>query len=213
MRIRKRTWTEEELLTSPVLIEPEDIERLDERFGRSAPIYLELGCGKGRFIGLMAQKYPDINFLGVERAKKVLAMALRKHRISPSPNVRFVNMDAEELLEHLEPESVSAIFVNFCDPWPGRKKWAKRRLTHRRFLGVYQKLLKQGKLCFKTDNRELFDFSVEEIKEAGWILDKITYDLHETPQEIMTEYETKFVAQGMKIYYLEAHPPGKEGQM
>ncbi len=211
MRIRKKAWTEKEISQSEALIKPETLKTapLSEIFGNNNPIYLEIGCGKGGFIIQNALKYPEINFIGLERSMKVLAIALRKHReiAEPPKNLIFLNMDAGALLDTFTEKSFGRIYINFCDPWPGRLKWAKRRLTHRGFLQTYRKLLNDGTVCFRTDDVPLFEFSVTEFTEDGWQLLNVSRDLHTTNMpEIMTEYEQKFSSQGKPINGLEARP-------
>ena len=180
-------------------------------FGNKHPIYIEIGMGKGRFIMEMAKQHPDINFIGIERYSSVLLRAIEKfdtEEYKDLKNVRFVCMDARNVAEVFAENEVSRIYLNFSDPWP-KARHAKRRLTSTEFLERYEKILKPGGLLeFKTDNTPLFNFSLEQIKEAGWILRNFTYDLHHHEEmnrdNVMTEYEEKFAAKGNPINKLIA---------
>lgn len=174
-------------------------------FGNNNPVYIEIGMGKGRFIIDNAIKNPQINYVGIEKYSSVLLRAIQKidgMEEKPS-NVRFLCMDATEITEAFAKGEVDRIYLNFSDPWP-KDRHAKRRLPSREFLARYDVILKSdGVLEFKTDNRQLFDFAVEELKPAGWKAVEITYDLHADARlnegNIMTEYEEKFSALGNPI--------------
>lgn len=180
-------------------------------FGNDRPIRIEIGMGKGRFLLNMAKTYPNINFIGIERYSSVLLRAVEKfdtEEFSDLPNIRFVCMDARELPEVFAEPEVDRIYLNFSDPWP-KSRHAKRRLTSTEFLSRYEKVLPpQGLVEFKTDNTPLFDFSLEQVKEAGWTLQAFTYDLHHNKElnkeNIMTEYEEKFSSKGNPINKLIA---------
>ena len=183
---------------------PETLKgRWKEQFPAVRPLYIEIGMGKGRFIMEMAARNPDINFLGIERYSSVLLRALQKMEQTPLPNLKFICMDAAELEEVFAPGEVSRIYLNFSDPWP-KDRHAKRRLTSRQFFFRYHNILaKDGRLEFKTDNQDLFSFSLEEIPLAGWRLDAFTRDLHRDPVlnegNIMTEYEEMISSLGKPI--------------
>lgn len=180
-------------------------------FGDRHPIYIEIGMGKGQFILNMAKAHPDVNFIGIERYSSVLLRALEKfdtEEYEALTNIRFVCMDARNVEEVFVPEEVDKIFLNFSDPWP-KARHAKRRLTSKQFFERYDKILAfDGVVEFKTDNRELFDFSLEQVELAGWVLLAKTYDLHNDPTlsrgNVMTEYEEKFSGQGHPIHKLIA---------
>lgn len=179
-----------------------------EAFPLQQPLHIEIGMGKGRFVMDMASLHPEINYLGIERYSSVLLRALQKMELQPLPNVKFICMDAAEIDQIFAPGEAARIYLNFSDPWP-KDRHAKRRLTSRRFLAMYDKILaKDGRLEFKTDNRDLFSFSLEEIPEAGWRLDAVTEDLHHdamlNKDNVMTEYEEKFSLLGNPIYKLVA---------
>lgn len=177
-------------------------------FPLSQPLHIEIGMGKGRFLMDMATAHPDINYVGIERYSSVLLRALQKMELSPLPNLRFVCMDATEIADVFDKGEVDRIYLNFSDPWP-KDRHAKRRLTSRQFFNRYDQILaKEGHLEFKTDNQDLFTFSLEEIPEAGWHLDASTRDLHHeellNQGNIMTEYEEKFSSMGNPICKLIA---------
>jgi len=205
MRIRKKPWAPQELADNPLILRnPESYAlKMPEYFGNDNPIHLEIGSGKGRFIIQCAARNPDINHIAMEREEQVMAIAARLARESDG-SLLFLNLDAQELLEYFKPGDISRLYINFCDPWHRRKKWAKRRLTHINFLSIYEKL-EIPEIYFKTDNRILFEFSINQFSEAGWLMKNISLDLHKSGMEdnIMTEYEEKFSAHG-PIYRLEA---------
>ena len=178
-----------------------------EIFGNDNPIHLEIGCGKGSFISETARRNTDINFVALEKIPDVIVMAVEKAAEENISNIRFVQGDAAYLQYAFKPQSLDCIYINFCDPWL-KTKQHKRRLTHSNFLNIYNFILKTGgKVCFKTDNRELFDFSLEEIeKHPAFILQNVTFDLHNSGFEgnVVTEYEYKFSSAGMPIHRLEA---------
>lgn len=175
-------------------------------FGNNNPIHIEIGCGKGNFITGMAKLNTDINYIAIERVEDVIVTAMEKTRNMELVNVKFVSLDANMLEDFFSPEEISRIYLNFSDPWP-KKRHAKRRLTHKIFLDKYKRLLKNGDMiCFKTDNRSLFEFSLNSFAEENFKLSNISLDLHNSDFEgnVMTEYEKKFSDAGMPIYRLEA---------
>lgn len=180
----------------------------EKLFGNNNPLRIEIGCGKGDFITGTAKKEPNVNFLAVERVSDVLVTAAEKVKNSELKNVRVCCIDAKELAEIFGEGSIDRIYLNFSDPWP-KSRHEKRRLTYRSFLAIYKKILKPGgAVYFKTDNRGLFDFSVEEFKEFGLKLDKLTYDLHNSEcfeSNVMTEYEKRFSSMGVPINRVEAY--------
>ncbi|MBO5094026.1 MAG: tRNA (guanosine(46)-N7)-methyltransferase TrmB [Lachnospiraceae bacterium] len=205
MRLRNIPGAREIIENSPLVIkEAEKTKGLwKELFGNDNPIHIEVGMGKGRFLMTMAEKNPDVNYIGIERYTSVLLRALQKMEEKPLPNLVFLCMDAAELEQVFETEEVEKIYLNFSDPWP-KDRHARRRLPSREFLARYDKILAQGgRLEFKTDNRALFDFAVEELEPAGWKAEKITYDLHADAEmmkdNVMTEYEERFSSVGNPI--------------
>ena len=175
-------------------------------FGNENPIHIEIGCGKGNFVTGMAKMYPDINFIAIEKVEDVIVMAMEKVSAAELDNVLFMDMDAEKIEEFFEYGEIKRIYLNFSDPWK-KKKQAKRRLTHKNFLDKYKKVLKEGDyIFFKTDNKALFEFSLNSFAQEKYKLSNITLDLHNSDFEanVMTEYEQRFSETGMPIYRLEA---------
>lgn len=210
MRLRNIPGADNAIAQSSYCIkEPETHKGIwQEVFPSSQPLHIEIGMGKGRFIMDLAAANPDINYIGIERYSSVLLRTLQKMELSPLPNLKFICMDAADIADVFAPEEVARIYLNFSDPWP-KDRHAKRRLTSRQFFARYDLVLaKKGRVEFKTDNQDLFTFSLEEIPEAGWHLDASTRDLHHDPilneGNIMTEYEEKFSSLGNPICKLIA---------
>lgn len=210
MRLRNIPGADEAIADSPHCIQEPMAEkgRWHLIFGNENPIHIEIGMGKGQFIMKLAKEHPDINYIGIERYSSVLLRALQKMEIEPLPNIRFLCMDASIITEVFDKEEVAKIYLNFSDPWP-KERHAKRRLTSRQFFERYDKILAgNGVVEFKTDNDDLFAFSIEEVAEAGWTLDAHTFDLHHDPVlnkgNVMTEYEEKFSSLGHPIHKLIA---------
>lgn len=179
---------------------------LDGEFLSHHPLHMEIGCGKGRFITTLAKANPHINYIASEMIANIIVLAVEKAQEEEIDNIRFVSGNVQYMADSLPEGSVDRIYLNFSDPWP-KDRHAKRRLTHKRFLDLYDKILApDGEIHFKTDNRPLFDFSLESFKESGWELDDVTYDLHNSDFEgnIMTEYEEKFSGLGFTINRLVA---------
>jgi len=177
-----------------------------EMIEKGKPVHLEIGCGKGDFICGMAQKFPDINFVAVEKSSDVIVIAVEKAKNLDLPNVKFVIADVREFALYLEPDIFSAIYLNFSDPWHKRYQYNKR-LTAPSFLETYKKILKpDSKIILKTDNKDLFDYSVKTLSSNNFKIEHKTYDLYNSEfidGNVQTEYERNFVAQGMPICYLE----------
>lgn len=210
MRLRNIPGADEAIADSPHCIQEPMAEkgRWHLIFGNENPIHIEIGMGKGQFIMQLAKEHPDINYIGIERYSSVLLRALQKIEVEPLPNIRFLCMDASMITEVFDKEEVAKIYLNFSDPWP-KERHAKRRLTSRQFFERYDKILaRNGVVEFKTDNDDLFAFSMEEVAEAGWTLDAHTFDLHHDPVlnegNVMTEYEEKFSSLGHPIHKLIA---------
>ena len=179
----------------------------EEVFKNENPIHIEVGMGKGQFIMTLAENNPDINYIGIEKYSSVLVRAIEKQEEKQLPNLFFIRMEAENIADVFEKNEISQIYLNFSDPWP-KDRHAKRRLTSVQFLERYEKILKtKGHVIFKTDNRDLFDFSLEQEKEAPhWTLLNYTFDLHNSQYvegNVMTEYESRFVAKGNPICRME----------
>lgn len=172
-----------------------------EIFGRRAPLYVELGTGKGRFISELAEENPDVNFIGIEAQQDVLFYAAQKVKEKGLTNVRLLVFDINHILDIFAPGEIDRLYINFCDPWP-KARHAKRRLTHTNFLEKYRILLPAGgEIFFKTDNRSLFDFSLEQFEACKLEVRNVTFDLHNSGYQgnVMTEYEKKFSGMGVPI--------------
>ena len=214
MRLRHIPGAEEAIAQSPYVIqEPKEKKgRWREVFGNDHPIHIEVGMGKGQFIIEMARRNPEVNYIGIEKYSSVLVRAVEKLEDFEQDNLRLIRMDAENIEEVFDKDEVDRIYLNFSDPWP-KDRHAKRRLTSTRFLERYDNILTpEGRVMFKTDNKDLFDFSLEQVEEAGWILENHTYDLHHSEYNegnVMTEYEEKFSAKGNPICRLVAYRHAK----
>lgn len=207
MRLRNITGSREVIAASPYVVQeavqPDCPGIWKDIFGNDHPIHIEIGMGKGKFIHTMAKAHPEINYVGIEKYSSVLLRAIQKMEQEELANLKFLRMDAEDIQTVFGQGEVDLIYLNFSDPWP-KDRHARRRLPSREFLKRYDAILKkEGRLEFKTDNRELFDFAVRELEPAGWKAEAITYDLHgdETLMQgnVMTEYEEKFSALGNPI--------------
>ena len=207
MRLRNIAGSREVIADSVFTIkDPEQKKGLFKKdvFRNDNPVHVEIGMGKGRFLMDMAQLHPDINYVGIEKYSSVLLRALQKQEQLLLPNIIFIRMDAEDITEVFAPGEVDRIYLNFSDPWP-KDRHAKRRLPSRQFLERYDKILvSEGVVEFKTDNRDLFMFALDEVEPAGWTLDAVTYDLHHDEKmmvgNVMTEYEERFSQAGNPIY-------------
>ena len=203
MRRKKNRDSRFENCIDLVSTEPsENKGKWKEVFENDNPVHLEIGCGKGGFILELAKRNPDINYVAMEKCLDALIIALEKAKNEELKNVIYICDDAEKLPDMFEKDEVSRIYLNFSDPWK-KARQAKRRLTHRRFLEKYKQILvPDGEIHFKTDNRPLFDFSLEEFAETGVNVSELTYDLHNSEYNegnIMTEYEKTFSQKGFTI--------------
>jgi len=214
MRLRNVKGSRETIAVSDFVVQDETSMKgkWKEKFGNENPIHIEVGMGKGQFIIQLAKNNPNINYIGVEKFSSVLVRAIEKQEEEQLPNLFFIRMEAEYIGEVFEEGEVAYIYLNFSDPWP-KDRHAKRRLTSVQFLQRYEKILAEGGgITFKTDNKPLFDFSLEQIDEAGWIKDNVTFDLHNSPYvegNVMTEYEQKFSEMGNPICRVVFHPKSK----
>ncbi len=206
MRLRNIAGAREKIAESAYTIdEPEQYKgKWKEVFGNDNPIRIEVGTGKGRFIMDLAEQNPDINYVGIEKYSSVLLRAVQKQTERELTNVRFIRMEAEIITEVFDKGEVDRIYLNFSDPWP-KERHAQRRLTSSTFLSRYNEILKEdGQLEFKTDNKDLFEFSLTELNTAGWHAQAVTFDLHHDEKmnegNIMTEYEERFSAKGNPIF-------------
>lgn len=231
MRLRNIPRAEGVLQAHPIVVKNEKSYqgKWNQEFGNAHPLHIEIGMGKGSFLLTMAERNPEINYIGIERYSSVLLRAVEKYEercggdallLSEGEegydfqmheelsNIRFICMDAAEIADVFAAEEVGKIYLNFSDPWP-KKRHARRRLTSREFFGRYDRILADsGSVEFKTDNSELFCFSLEEVEEAGWRLAEHTWDLHGDERmnrgNVMTEYEAKFSGMGNSIHKLIA---------
>ena len=201
MRLRKKPHTDEKLQNFADFVTRGDVQSIVKDLSRE--LYVELGTGKGDFITQIAEKNPQINFIGLEVEATCVLTAARKVREKNLSNVKLIVFDVANIAELFTAHAVDRLYINFCDPWP-KKRHAKRRLTNIKFLELYKKILKSGgEIYFKTDNRALFDYSLEQFAEAGLEVFNVTNNLHENepPENIRTEYENKFSAAGVPINF------------
>lgn len=214
MRLRNVKGSYRLILENPYTIQADEVNPDNYKglwnknfFHNRNPLHIEIGMGKGQFITTLAAGNPGINYIGIEKYSSVLVKAFAKREELKTDNLLFIRMDAGNITDFFAPGETDRIYLNFSDPWP-KDRHAKRRLTSRQFMERYNIILsKDGFIQFKTDNRPLFDFSVEEIKAAGWCLSEINYNLHKNgpaKNNIMTEYEQKFYNLGKPIYRLTA---------
>lgn len=216
MRLRGRKGIRENLEQQKhlVILDPREYKgRWSEVFGNDRPIHIELGMGKGQFISGMSVKHPDVNFIGMDMYDELIRRASEKvrgvwqERGQEEPqSVRLALGNIESIEEFFAPGEIERIYLNFSDPWP-KKKHGRRRLTHPRFLNKYRSLLNEnGEIHFKTDSRALFQFSLNAFAACGLQMNNISLDLHHegiNEEHVMTEYETKFVNQGVNIHRCE----------
>ena len=209
MRRRKKPGSDEKLLSYKELVlpQPEELKgKWNDLFKNRNDIHIELGTGRGQFITTLAEKNPNMNYIGIEIKEEVLLRAVEKAKEKNLDNIVFLWYDVNRIDEVFGEREINRIYINFCDPWP-KERWKKRRLTHRQFLQRYNNILKpEGDIHFKTDNDPLFEFSLNEFSCLDFKLQNITFDLHKDGEEniVTTEYEDKFRALGMKIFRCEA---------
>ena len=205
MRLRNVTGSREVIANSRFVVHEPAAQKgkWNEVFGNDRPIHIEIGMGKGRFQMELAAANPDINYIGIEKYSTVLLRAVQKMEAQELSNLRLIRMDAEEICEVFDRGEAAKIYLNFSDPWP-KDRHAKRRLPSRQFLARYHEILAaDGRIEFKTDNADLFDFALEEVAPAGWKIEAMTRDLHHDEKmlagNVMTEYEEKFSSAGNPI--------------
>ncbi len=184
-------------------------------FPGKGPLVVELGTGKGQFLREMAQRYPETCFVGLEREPGILLQAVRQAQDLEVDNLKFILGDVQFLNQLFAPAEIDCLYIHFCDPWP-KSRHDKRRLTHENFLQLYRQVLAPtGSIRFKTDNRALFDYSMESFQAFGMELLKVSFDFHADmpePAAIMTEYEAKFSAAGLPVCYCEARFAAAAGE-
>ena len=210
MRLRNIPGAQDAILDSPYVVQEPQTKKghWAEVFEKKQPLHIEVGMGKGRFLMDLARLHPEINYIGIEMYDSVLLRALQKREELEQEgvvysNLYFMRVDARLLPEIFAQGEVDKIYLNFSDLWP-KARHAKRRLTSREFLARYDQILvPDGKVEFKTNNKGLFEFSLEEVKETKWNLDTFTFDLHHNEDmvkgNVMTEYEEKFSSMGNPI--------------
>ncbi|EKO8682428.1 tRNA (guanosine(46)-N7)-methyltransferase TrmB [Staphylococcus pseudintermedius] len=208
MRMRNKPWAESYLTEHNDIVDLEAVHahQVSEWFERQQPIHIEVGSGMGKFITTLAQQNPHINYVAIERDKNVMIRVLDKVREHNLTNIKLLCNDAVILTDYFRQGEVDRIYLNFSAPWP-KKRHAKRRLTYRSFLALYQQILREdGELHFKTDNRGLFAYSLESMSQFGMYFTKINLNLHQEDEgdNIPTEYEHKFAEKGSRIYRMEA---------
>lgn len=215
MRLRRKPWIEDAIKEYTKIVCLEDLSahrgQWQQAFDQPAPLHVELGTGKGRFVTQMADVHQETNFIGIEVQLGVIYYAAQKAAALKLSNIRLLLFDISGLQDIFQPAEVDRFYLNFCDPWP-KARHVKRRLTYRTFLAQYAALLKPGgQIHFKTDNRDLFDFSLEEMNACHWTLSEVSYDLHhsEYTDNIMTEYEEKFSTRGQPIFRCVATKPNE----
>lgn len=190
-----------------IVLNPYDYKgKWNSLFKNNNPINIEIGMGKGNFIIKMAKKYKDINFIGIEMFDSVIARAVQKLENEDIPNLKLIRLDAN-YIEDIFDKEINTIYLNFSDPWP-KKRHAKRRLTSHLFLEKYDNIFKFKKeIIQKTDNINLFSYSISSLSTYGYILDYVTLDLlsENDPDNVLTEYESKFNSKGVRICKLVAH--------
>lgn len=206
MRLKKVKGAEDIINNSSYIIKnPEEYKgQFNKLFNNDKPLHIEIGMGKGDFIIGMAKKYPEINFIGIEKFDSVIARAIQKLEDEEIPNLRLIRMDAENINDVFDHE-VDILYLNFSDPWP-KKRHTNRRLTSKPFLKLYDNLFKNSKhIIQKTDNRHLFEFSIMEFTSYGYQINELSLDLYSDNYEdnVPTEYETKFVNKGQVIYRID----------
>lgn len=208
MRLRHKPWAKDKIDQYPqyVVSDPEMYKGdWQEPFAIQQPLHIEIGSGKGRFITEMAKANPDINYIGIEVYQSVIVAALDRLIEADLPNVKLLNVNANDLGKFFAKNDVDRIYLNFSDPWP-KTRHEKRRLTYKNYLKLYESILKDaGEIHFKTDNQGLFEYSLMSFSQYGLLLKYISLDLHQSDFEgnIMTEYEQKFSEQGNRIYRCE----------
>lgn len=208
MRRRKKPGAKDELLKldNMLILNPEEHKGNWKDIANNKKIHVELGTGRGQFINTLAEKHRDTFFIGIEIKEEILLDAVRKSIDKDLDNIKYLWHDINHIDSIFDEGEIERLYINFCDPWP-KKRHSSRRLIHRNFLDKYKKILNSnGEIHFKTDGEELFEFSLNEILEMGYIVRDVSLNLYreENSNTIKTEYEEKFIAQGKKIYRLSA---------
>ena len=216
MRRRKIKGADQKLLSynDYVITEAQKYKgKWKELFGNDNPLHLEVGIGRGSFLKKFAQKHTEINYVGIETKEEVMLYGVRESHEENLKNIKFIWQNAVDLKDFFEKGEIDRIYLNFSDPWP-KKRHSRRRLTSASFLEMYKEVLgNNGEVHFKTDHEELFEFSLNSFAEEGWQLKNISLDLYKNLPEdnIPTDYETKFVEKGLRIFRLEGISPACNG--
>ncbi|WML25269.1 tRNA (guanosine(46)-N7)-methyltransferase TrmB [Neobacillus sp. OS1-33] len=212
MRVRHKPWAKERIDQYPqyVVANPEEFKgKWHEVFGNNHPLHIEVGTGKGQFMTEMAKANPGINYMGIELYDSVIITALDRLVEADLPNLRLLNVNANDLAKYFAKNDVNQVYLNFSDPWP-KGRHEKRRLTYKNFLKLYEDIMVDGgEIHFKTDNQGLFEYSLMSFSAYGLLLKYVSLDLHNSEYEgnIMTEYEEKFSEKGHRIYRCEVIYP------
>ncbi|WP_404404415.1 tRNA (guanosine(46)-N7)-methyltransferase TrmB [Jeotgalibacillus malaysiensis] len=209
MRARNKPWAEGHLKAHPQYVPAEPISHKGnwkaEVFGNNNELHIEVGSGKGRFITELAKMHPEVNYIAIELSESIAISALDRMLEADIPNVKLLTINAEILGDVFEKGEVDRVYLNFSDPWP-KTRHEKRRLTFKKFLDLYKTVLPEnGEIHFKTDNRGLFEYSLQSFSAYGLLLTYVSLDLHNSDFEgnVMTEYEEKFSSMGQPIYRCE----------
>lgn len=214
MRLRNIPGAIEIIRNHPNYIEnPEKLKgKWAEHFANENPLHIEIGSGKGKFITTLANQNQHINYIGIEKFAAVLVKLIKKILEERFINLAILHTNAENILQLFEPGEIKKIFLNFSDPWQ-KNRYAKQRLTNVRFLEMFKRILSDdGVIALKTDNLDLFNYSIKQFELAGFLVDDITYDLHNSPlaqYNVTTEYEEKFASLNMQVYALSAYKSGR----
>ncbi|MCD7032713.1 tRNA (guanosine(46)-N7)-methyltransferase TrmB [Metabacillus sp. GX 13764] len=209
MRVRNKPWASDFLKSHPDIAIQDPAAhkgKWKELFGNDHPIHIEVGSGKGRFMAGMAKQNPDTNYIAIELFQSVIIDVLQKVLDEELPNLKILNVNAEDLRDYFDYGEIDRVYLNFSDPWP-KNRHEKRRLTFKTFLSIYEDILiKGGEVHFKTDNQGLFEYSLQSFSAYGMLLKFVSLDLHNSSYEgnVMTEYEEKFSKLGQRIYRSEA---------
>ena len=206
--MRNKPWAFDYLESNAHLVDinNEYAKKIKDFFPVDRELHIEVGTGMGTFITTLASRNPDINFVGIELDKNVMIRVVEKVKALELDNLRLVLLDANKIMDYFNPNEVDKLYLNFSDPWP-KNRHAKRRLTHSGFLSSYKLILKNDSIVeFKTDNRGLFEFSLQSMNAFGMRFQALNLDVHDNEPEdnIRTEYEEKFSSRGHKIYWIQA---------
>lgn len=216
MRLKNKPWARPLIAANPQYVVTEPVKlrgAWQTRFERQAPLYLELGMGKGRFIIETAKRHPENNYIGIDLQPVAVGIALKKQLEAQLPNLQLVVADGAALTSIFAPAELAGMYLNFSDPWP-KNRHEKRRLTYKTFLAQYQQVVVPGGyLEFKTDNQGLFEYSLTSMNNFGLHFERVWLDLHADPEvtdNVMTEYEERFSSKGQPIYKLIVRFPAEE---